>query len=472
MSTTLPNRTPETTGDESTPLARFRAIRLRQVVDVSSAPPGEGDSLVYSKTTGQWVPSNVTPGPGDITNAMLAADSVTTDKIAPGAVGSTDIAAGAVTDTAIGNRTIVDTINPTSDTGSITGLLGNLAAMIKAITGKSGWKILPSISLESLVSHAARHASGAADPLIGSTVNAPSNNVSPFAGATLTQASRVDHHHGTPPIANTTGTSGLITSSDKSKLDSVAMNATATPLSTSTPDSIGVGQSGIVGTSTSAAHGDHSHAAPGLVSTVVDGFMSHIDKTKLDGVDIGATATPLASTAPTAEAVGSSTSIGVATTAARGDHRHQMPGLATTSSNGFFSALDKARLDNLGTHYLDESITSDYTIPNIPSPWLDIPNISLTPTIAGTYLVTAVFDFLNTGDGASPFEFAVYQAGVEQEMKKVQTASGIRLPIVVTFVGFLASGSAVTLKARKTAGSGSSTVDADGTALYLTYVDV
>jgi hypothetical protein len=465
-------RPPESTtaGSETATLPRFRAIRLRQVVDVSSAPPNSGDSLVYNKTSGQWAPQNITPGAGSITNTMLAANSVTSDKIADGTIVAADLAAGAATDTVIGNRTITDTVNPVSDTGTITTLLGNLAAMIKAITGKGGWKILPSISLESLNLHASRHASGGADPLIGSTVNAPANNVSPFAGTTLTQASRVDHHHGTAPIVNTTGTSGLMTSADKSKLDGIATGATATPLATTTPDAIAVGQTGAVGTVATAAHADHSHAAPGLVSTINDGFMSHTDKTKLDGVEIGATNTPLSTTAPASETVGASTNVGVGTTVARADHRHQMPGLATSTINGFMSGIDKGKIDTLGTYYIDESIGTDYTIINSPSPWLDIPNISLTPTAAGIYLIVAVFDFVNTGDGNQPFEFAVYQGGVQQIVKSISTASGTRVPINVTFISFLATGSAVTIRARKTAGSGSSVIDSAGTALYFTYI--
>lgn len=61
--------------------------------------------------------------------------------------------AGSATDTVIGNRTITDTTAPTGDTGTITTLLGWLANMIKAITGKSSWRTAPATTLEAANTH-------------------------------------------------------------------------------------------------------------------------------------------------------------------------------------------------------------------------------------------------------------------------------------------------------------------------------
>ncbi|MEK5414506.1 hypothetical protein [Paenibacillus sp. FSL L8-0708] len=61
--------------------------------------------------------------------------------------------AGSASDTVIGNRTIADTTAPTGDTGTITTLLGWLANMIKAITGKSSWRTAPATTLEAANTH-------------------------------------------------------------------------------------------------------------------------------------------------------------------------------------------------------------------------------------------------------------------------------------------------------------------------------
>lgn len=60
---------------------------------------------------------------------------------------------------------------------------------------------------------------------------------------------------GTPGVA-TTSSNGLLSSTDKTKLDGIATGATATPLSNSTPASLGTAASG---SSTSAARADHVH---------------------------------------------------------------------------------------------------------------------------------------------------------------------------------------------------------------------
>ncbi|OME23428.1 hypothetical protein [Paenibacillus odorifer] len=61
--------------------------------------------------------------------------------------------AGSASDVVIGNRSITDTTAPTGDTGTITTLLGWLANMIKAITGKSSWRTAPATTLEVANTH-------------------------------------------------------------------------------------------------------------------------------------------------------------------------------------------------------------------------------------------------------------------------------------------------------------------------------
>lgn len=160
------------------------------------------------------------------------------------------------------------------------------------------------------------------------------------------------------PDAVASGASGFMTGADKAKLDGIASGATATPLSSTTPEDVG---SAAVGAATTAARADHVHAhgdqAGGSLhaaATTVDaGFMSAADKSKLDGVAAGATATPLASTLPAA--VGTA-AVGVATTAARADHVHThgnqgggaLHATAVASGDaGFMSGADKAKLDGV-----------------------------------------------------------------------------------------------------------------------------
>lgn len=113
-----------------------------------------------------------------------------------------------------------------------------------------------------------------------------------------TTAARADHVHahgdqagGTLHADATTSVAGFMSASDKTKLDSVATGATATPLTAATPQAVGTAA---VGVSTDAARADHVHAhgdqAGGtLHSTAVAsgaaGFMSGSDKAKLDGIE-------------------------------------------------------------------------------------------------------------------------------------------------------------------------------------------
>lgn len=71
-----------------------------------------------------------------------------------------------------------------------------------------------------------------------------------------------------------------------------------------------------------AAAASHTHSN---ATTSAAGFMSAADKSKLNGVATGATNTPLSSSTPSAEAVGSTGAAGSSTSAARADHRHAMP---------------------------------------------------------------------------------------------------------------------------------------------------
>lgn len=99
------------------------------------------------------------------------------------------------------------------------------------------------------------------------------------------------------------------------------------PLASTTPSDVGI--SGQVGTSPAAARADHVHGhgnLPGgdlhaLATVSAPGFMSAADKTKVNSIETGATATPLAIATPLP--VGTA-AVGVAARAAREDHVHSL----------------------------------------------------------------------------------------------------------------------------------------------------
>ena len=193
------------------------------------------------------------------------------------------------------------------------------------------------------------------------------------AVGTGTTAARADHVHALPAVV-TTSVNGLMLATDKTKIDGIADGATNTPLTSTTPSPVTTGTAA-VGTATTAARADHSHKLnlsstvakplasaasagtsngvsrddhvhplPSVATAVADGLMAMGDKSKLDGIAASATNTPLSSTTPAALGTAA---VGTGTTAARADHVHALPALATSSSAGLMSATDKGLFDSL-----------------------------------------------------------------------------------------------------------------------------
>lgn len=186
----------------------------------------------------------------------------------------------------------------------------------------------------------------------------------------------------------TTLAAGFMAPLDKSKLDGIAPGATNTTLSNLTPNPIGTASSGINSEAARIdhvhAHGDQGGGSQHLdATTLLSGFMSASDKTKLNGIASGATSTPLSASSPV-NVSKSAASVGVSTDAARSDHKHDIEtdapvtigtlnvegtsaqlaradhvhshgnqsggslhADATTLSSGFMSAADKVILDSL-----------------------------------------------------------------------------------------------------------------------------
>lgn len=436
MSSTLPGATTRTASADPSSLPQRQGMRLHQILDVSSAPTQEGDSLVFKDESGMWEPIHLPTGPGEVIEEMLADESVTTYKIAESAVtltrmadnsvGTAELIDDAVTDAKIGTRIVTDIATLDSNTGTLTTMLSRLATMVKNITGKASWLTAPAITLEALSNHHARHATGGPDAITPASINAAvDTHVHPaatqavsgflsstdkakldsvasnatavgsttptfeavgqagFVGASAL-AARADHAHPMPGLA-TTSASGFMSAADKAKLDS------GTTLSNSTPDSLTVGQAGAIGTSTSAARADHAHALPGLASTSTSGFMSSADKTKLNSVATGAAG--LTGSTPDALTIGQTGSVGSSSAAARSDHAHSLPGYATISTGGFMSAQDKQKVDAaVDPKFLSVKPSVDYNLPASTTNQIDIMAITLPSNETGYYMVTACID--------------------------------------------------------------------------------
>ena len=115
------------------------------------------------------------------------------------------------------------------------------------------------------------------------------------------QASRSDHVHahgnqagGLLHSTATTGVDGFMAAADKSKLDGIEAGANLTVSSSALPQAVGIAAPGV---SSQVSKSDHVHAhgdqAGGSlhdeVTSSVAGFMPASDKTKLDGIESGAT---------------------------------------------------------------------------------------------------------------------------------------------------------------------------------------
>lgn len=207
---------------------------------------------------------------------------------------------------------------------------------------------------------------GPTGPAVPLSVATPQPVAATSSAGTSAEASRSDHAHahgnqagGTLHAVATTAVAGFMSSTDKTKLDGVANNATNTPLASTAPASVGTANS--VGVGTTAARADHAHAHGAqtdaafhaVATTSANGFMSSIDKTKLDGVANSATNTPLSSATP--QSIAEAGSAGSTSEASRADHVHAhgdqaggtLHAAATTGAAGFMSPADKTKLDGL-----------------------------------------------------------------------------------------------------------------------------
>jgi hypothetical protein len=179
-----------------------------------------------------------------------------------------------------------------------------------------------------------------------SSTTSPNVTAAAAAVGTGNTVARQDHTHqvtaGSPVALTLAATTADGTSNNLARADHVhALPATAAPAA------LTVGAASSAGVAVTLNRSDHVHAMPGAATTGAAGFMSAADKTRLDGMATGAAA--LASTAPL-ENTGAA-AVGVATTAARGDHQHPSAWkaicVAVHESVGFDAAAPPATVDGI-----------------------------------------------------------------------------------------------------------------------------
>ena len=167
--------------------------------------------------------------------------------------------------------------------------------------------------------------------------------------------------------AATTSADGLMSSTDKSKLDGIATNANNYALPIATANDLGgfkVGTNLTINSTTGVLDATDTNTTYSVVTTSVDGLMSSTDKTKLDGVAASANnySLPIA----TANAlggfkVGTNLTINSTTGVLDATDTNTTYSVATTSADGLMSSSDKTKLDSVATS------ANNYSLPTASS---------------------------------------------------------------------------------------------------------
>lgn len=153
----------------------------------------------------------------------------------------------------------------------------------------------------------------------------------------------------------TTSADGLLSSTDKSKLDGIAVSANNYALPIAATNSLGgikVGANLTINSTTGVLNATDTNTTYSVVTTSADGLMSSTDKTKLDGVAASANnySLPIA----TANAlggfkVGTNLTINSTTGVLDATDTNTTYSVATTSAGGLMSSSDKTKLDSVAT---------------------------------------------------------------------------------------------------------------------------
>lgn len=138
-----------------------------------------------------------------------------------------------------GSTTINDSVVPTANATTINTALDGIANRIKTITGKSDWKAAPSINLENVNLRALGGLTGAANSLPTFTSASTMGVITMSTiGKNLLQATSAANARSEIGAASTSAATqsanGLMSATDKTKLDGIAANANNYSLPTAT----------------------------------------------------------------------------------------------------------------------------------------------------------------------------------------------------------------------------------------------
>lgn len=181
----------------------------------------------------------------------------------------------------------------------------------------------------------------------------------------------------TGTIANATSTqSGLLSSSDKSKLDTVAVNAKNVSVSSAITSGTKIGTITIDGTTTTFYYKDTVY---NVATSSANGLMSKSDKAKLDTITKNADSVSFSRSLTSGTKIGTLTINGTSTVLYSTNNTTYS--LATSSSNGLMSTSQFTKLGNIGAvkEWSGSLNVSAYSWSNTGSLYLD----------KGVWLVTA-----------------------------------------------------------------------------------
>jgi len=344
--------------------------------------------------------------------------------------------------------------------------LDGIAALAAALTAVAPVDVTKAVAAVGIATTAAR-----SDHKHDVSVAAPSSVGTANAEGAATSLARSDHvhNHGAQTdgsfhaVAVAGGANGFLSGVDKTKLDGIAAGAAA--LTSDAPANV-TKAAAVVGVGTTAAKSDHKHdvstAAPSSVGAAnaegaatslarsdhvhnhgaqtdgsmhaaviaagASGFMTGADKTKLDGIASGAAA--LTASAP-ANVTKAAAAVGVATDAARADHKHDISTAAPSSvgtANSEGAATSLARSDHVHNHgaQTDGSLHA-VAVAGGANGFLsgaDKTKLDLYPAVAGFAGKAGYFFMVNaTEDGIELYDL-VLPAPREDELSPSATVGG------------------------------------------------
>ena len=149
--------------------------------------------------------------------------------------------------------------------------------------------------------------------------------------------------------AASTSAAGLMSASDKSKLDAITASADAVSFSRSLSSGTKVGTITINGTGTDIYAPTNTDTTYSAATTSAAGLMSASDKSKLDGITSSADSVSFSQSLTSGTQVGTITINGTATKLYAPTNTDTTYSNATTSAAGLMSASDKSKLDGIAS---------------------------------------------------------------------------------------------------------------------------